>query len=97
MEAKVTLEVLSNLTNKTLEGKLADKEVGRLLVPTDLTKRDSSWAVPVGLLHASGGRGGLASCLGGELLAGGLASGRLACCLLGTGHCVAVFGILCDE
>jgi len=86
LEAKVTLEVLCNFPHETLEGKLADEKVGRLLVPTDLTKGDGSWAVPVGLLHASGGRGGLASCLGGELFAWGLASGGLACGLLGTGH-----------
>ena len=38
------------------------------------------------LLHATGGRRGLASCLGGQLLAGSLASGRFAGCLLGAGH-----------
>ena len=51
----------------------------------------------MGLLHASGGRGGLTSCLGGELFAWGLASGGFACGLFGTGQCVAVFGILCDK
>ena len=53
------------------------------MVATDLTKRDGSGAVTVGLLDASGGGGGLASGLGGELLAGGFASGRLAGGLLG--------------
>ena len=40
----------------------------------------------MGLLHASCGRGRFASCLGGELLAWGLATGGLACGLLGTSH-----------
>jgi len=40
----------------------------------------------VGLLDATGGGGGLASRLGGELLAGGLASGGLAGGLFGTCH-----------
>ena len=86
LEAKVALEVLGDLANETLEGELADEQVGGLLVATDLTESDGSWAVTVGLLDASGGGGGLASGLGGELLAGGLASGGLAGGLLGTGH-----------
>ena len=88
LEAQVTLEVLSDLADETLEGELADEEVGGLLVPTDLAEGDSSGAVAVGLLHASGGGGGLARCLGGELLAGGFASGGLTCGLLGTSHFV---------
>ncbi|EJK56965.1 hypothetical protein THAOC_23044, partial [Thalassiosira oceanica] len=42
--------------------------------------------VTVGLLDSSGRRGGLASGLGGELLAGGLSSGGLAGGLLRSGH-----------
>jgi hypothetical protein len=42
LETQVVLEILSNLTNKTLERKLADQEVRRLLVTTNLTKSDSS-------------------------------------------------------
>ena len=42
--------------------------------------------IPVRLLDSSGGWSGLASSLGGQLLARGLASGGLAGCLLGTGH-----------
>ena len=36
------LEVLRNFTNKPLEGQLADEELGRLLVPTDLAERDGT-------------------------------------------------------
>ena len=86
LEAEITLEVLGDLTDQTLEGELADEEVGRLLVATDLAKRHSSRAVTVGLLDTSGGRSRLASSLGGELLTRSLASGRLASGLLGTGH-----------
>ena len=86
LEAKVGLEVLGDLTDETLEGELADEKVGTLLVPTDLTEGDGSGTVTVGLLHTSGGGGGLASGLGGELLTGSLSSGRLAGGLLGTGH-----------
>ena len=86
LESKVGLEVLGDLTNKTLEGQLADEKVGGLLVTTDLTKSDGSGSVSVGLLDSSGGRGGLAGSLGGELLARSLSSGRLAGGLLSTGH-----------
>jgi hypothetical protein len=63
-----------------------DEKISRLLVTSDLAKSHSSRTVPVGLLDASGGRGRLASSLGGELLAGSFSSGGLAGGLLGTGH-----------
>jgi hypothetical protein len=86
LETQVTLEILGDLTDKTLEGKLADEQVGGLLVTTDLTESDGSGAVTVGLLDTSGGGGGLTSGLGGELLTGSLSSGRLTGGLLGTSH-----------
>ena len=42
LEAEVRLEVLGNFTDQTLEGELADQELGRLLVATDLTKSDGT-------------------------------------------------------
>eukprot|EP00954_Amorphochlora_amoebiformis_P003488 270363-Amorphochlora_amoeboformis.AAC.1 len=89
LEAQVVLEVLGDLTDETLEGKLADKEVGGLLVATDLTKSNGTRAITVGLLDTSGSRGGLAGGLGGELLTRGLASGGLTSGLLGTSHCIS--------
>ena len=86
LEAKVALEVLGDLADEALERKLADEEVGGLLVTADLTQGDGTRSVTVGLLDASGGGGGLASGLGGELLAGSLSSGGLAGGLLGTSH-----------
>ena len=51
------LEVLSDLTNKTLEGELADEELRGLLVATDFTESDGTRAETMRLLHtASGGR-----------------------------------------
>ena len=86
LEAEVALEVLGDLPDKALERELADEEVSRLLVTTDLTKSNSPGTVTVGLLDSSGGGGGLARGLGGELLAGRLASGGLAGGLLSTSH-----------
>lgn len=42
LEAEVGLEVLGDLTDQTLEGKLADQEIGGLLVATDLTESDGT-------------------------------------------------------
>ena len=86
MKAKIALEILGNLTNKTLEGCLSDEEVSTLLVPTDLSEGDGSRAVTVGLFDTSGGGCGLTSGLGGELLTRSLSSCRLAGRLLGTSH-----------
>ena len=36
------LEVLGDFTDEPLEGELADEELRRLLVPTDLTKSDGT-------------------------------------------------------
>ena len=86
LEAEVGLEVLGDLADEALERELADEKLGRLLVPADLAERDGARAVPVRLLDAARGRRRLAGGLGGELLARGLASGALACGLLGAGH-----------
>ena len=74
LEAEVSLEVLGNLTDKALEGQLADEELSRLLVSPDLTEGNSSWPVPVGLLDSTGGRGRLSCSLGSKLLPWGLAT-----------------------
>jgi hypothetical protein len=89
LEAQVGLEVLSNLTHKTLERQLADEELGALLVATDLTESDGSGAETMGLLDTAGGLGRtLAGLLGGELLAGRLASSGFACGLLYLSVCI---------
>jgi histone H3 len=54
LEAEIRLEVLGNLTDKALEGQLADEELGRLLVATDLTESDGTRLVAVRLLDTTG-------------------------------------------
>jgi hypothetical protein len=46
-------EILSDFTNKTLEGEFADEKLGRLLVPPDFTEGDSTGAETVRLLHTT--------------------------------------------
>ena len=86
LEAQVGLEVLGDLTNETLEGQLPDEELSALLVTADLTESHGTGPVTMGLLDSSCSRGRLASSLGGQLLARGLASGRLTGGLLCTCH-----------
>jgi hypothetical protein len=86
LEAKIRFEVLSNFTDKALEGELADQELGRLLVATDFTESDGTGLVPVGLLDSTAGWGGLASSLAGELLTRSLSTFRFASILFGASH-----------
>lgn len=66
LEAEVALEVLGDLTDETLEGELADEELGRLLVATDLTEGDGTRLVPVRLLDTTGAEMMLACAMTGE-------------------------------
>ena len=86
LESEVRLEVLGNLPHQALERQLADEELCGLLILADLAEGHSAGAVSVGLLHSSGGRGGLAGSLGSQLLPWCLPSGGLAGSLLGTSH-----------
>jgi len=47
LEAEVSLEVLGHLTHEALKGKLADEELGRLLVLADLAERHGAGPVVV--------------------------------------------------
>ena len=86
LEAKVSLEVLGNLTDKTLEGQLPDEKLGGFLVATDLTESDSSWPVTMRLLHSSGGWSAFPGSFGGELFPWGFASGGFTSGLLCSCH-----------
>ena len=88
LEPQVSLEVLCNFTDQTLEGQLADEQLSGLLVTTDLTESNGSRLVAMGLLDTSGCWGALAGSFGCQLLPWGLASSGFASSLLGTGHCI---------
>ena len=89
LETQVSLEVLSDLTDKTLEGQLADQKLSGLLVTTDLTESDGTGPVTMGFLDTSGGGDALTGSLGSQLFTGGFASGRFTGGLLGTGHLIS--------
>ena len=86
LESQISLEILSNLTDKSLEGQLSDEELCGFLVSSDLTESNGSWSISVGLLHSSSGWGRFSGSLGGQLLPWSLSSGGFSCSLLGTSH-----------
>jgi hypothetical protein len=47
------LEILRDFTHETLEGKFADEELRRLLVPTNLTKSDGTRTETMRLLNTT--------------------------------------------
>jgi hypothetical protein len=78
---QISLEVLSDLSNKSLEREFPDQQLGRsvissatggrklnlLLIPPDLSQGDGTGPVPVGLLDTSRGlRGRLSGGLGSD-------------------------------
>lgn len=92
LESEISLEVLGNLSDKSLEGELSDEELGRLLVSSNLSESDGTGLVSVRLLNTTGGVGGssgLSSSLGTNLLSGSLSTGDLSGdnCRLCSGHC----------
>ena len=82
LESQVSLEILGNFSDKSLERKLSDQELSRLLVSSDLTKGDGTRSVSVWLLHTTSGRSRLSGCLGSQLLSWSLTSGGLTSGLL---------------
>jgi len=70
-----------------LEGKLADEQVGALLILPDFPEGDGSGAEAVGLLDSSGHGGSLpGDLLSDQLLAGDLLGSGFACSLLCASH-----------
>ena len=69
LETQIGLEILSDFSHKTLEGQLADQQLGGFLVTTDLTKSDCTRPVTMRLLHSTSGRRALTSGLCRELFA----------------------------
>ena len=91
LESQVSLEILSDFSDKSLERKLSDQELSRLLVSSDLTKSDGTRSVSVRLLDTTSGWGRLSGSLGSQLLSWSLTSSGLTCGLLSTGHFFLLF------
>lgn len=95
LESEIGLEVLGNLSDKSLEGELSDEELSGLLVSSNLSESDGTGLVSVRLLNTTGGVGrssGLSGSLGSNLLSGSLSTGDLSGnnCRLCSGHCICL-------
>lgn len=107
LESEISLEVLGNLSDKSLEGELSDEELSGLLVSSNLSESDGTGLVSVRLLNTAGGVGsrdvGLSSSLGTNLLSGSLSTGDLSGdnCRLCSGHCICCLSgcvvVLCEK
>jgi hypothetical protein len=86
LESQISLKVLGDFTNKTLEWQFPDQKLGALLVTSDFSESDSSWPVSVGFLHTTSGWGTLASGLGSQLLSWSLSSSGFSSGLLCSCH-----------
>jgi len=86
LKPEISFEILSNLSYESLEGQLANKQLGRLLVTPNFTKGHGTGTITMGFLDSSSGRSALPGSLGGQLFPGSLSSGRLTGGLLCTSH-----------
>lgn len=86
LKSQVGLEVLSDLTNKTLEGQLPDEQFRGLLVSSDFSQSHCTGSVSVRFLHTSSCWCTLASGLGCQLFTRCFSSSWFSCCLLGSCH-----------
>ena len=86
LEAQISLEILSNLTNQSLERQLSQQQLSGLLVSSDLSQGHGSGAEAVRLLHSSGSGTSLTGGLGSHGLTGSLSSGRFTSGLLSSSH-----------
>lgn len=88
LEAEISLEVLCDFTDQTLEWQFPDQKLSALLVTSDFTESDGSWPVSVWFLNTTGGWGALTGSLGSQLLSWSLSSGGLSSGLLCSCHLV---------
>ena len=96
LESQISLKVLGNLSDQSLEGQSSDQKLSRLLVSSDLTESNSTGLVSVGLLDATGraSGSGLSGGLGGELLSGSLTTGGVSSSLLSSSHFLKYVNVL---
>merc|ERR1719219_3102687 len=91
LEPQVTLEILSNLADQTLERQLAKQQFSGLLVFSDFSECHCSRTITMRFFDSSCSRSRLASSLGSQLFPWGLATSRFTGSLLSTSHILEVF------
>jgi hypothetical protein len=77
---------LSNFTDQALEWELADQELSRFLILSDLTESNSSWSESMWSLDATCNSTNAPGSLGGQLFSWGFPTTRDSCGLFGSCH-----------
>jgi len=75
LESEISLEVLGDLSDETLEWELSDQKFSALLITSDLSQGNSTWSISVWLLDTTVRWVRLAGSLGSELLSWGFSTG----------------------
>ena len=86
LESQISLEVLSDFTDKTLERQLSDQQLSWLLISSDFSQSDCSWSVSVRFFHTTSWGRALSCCLRCQLLSGSFTTSTLSCSLLRSCH-----------
>ena len=89
LESEISLEIVGDFSNESLEGEFPNEELSRFLESSDLSKGDGSGLESVGSLDTGGGDGTRGFALGGLVgngLSGGLGGGSLSSGMLGSSH-----------
>ena len=86
LETHISLGVLSDFTDKTLERQLSDKQLSWLLISSDFSQSDCSWSVSVRFFHTTSSGSALSCCLRCQLLSGSFTTSTLSCSLLRSCH-----------
>ena len=86
LESKVGLEVGGDFSDKSLERKLSDEELGGFLESSDLSECDCAWSESVGSLHANVGWSFTLGLLVCDVLSWLLSTGVLSSGMLGSCH-----------
>ena len=88
LESKVSLEVVGDFSNESLERKLSDEEFSGFLESSDLSEGDSSWSESVGSLDTTGGWGLTFGLFVSDVLSWLFSAGHFSSGVLGSSHFV---------
>jgi histone H3 len=91
LKAQIGFEILGDLAHKTLEGRLANQQLGALLIAANLAQCNRARTKTMRFLDATSGRCNLASSLRCQLLAWRLATCRFSSCLFSASHFILNF------
>ena len=88
LESKVSLEVVSDFSNESLERKLSDEEFSRFLESSDFSEGNSSWSESVSSLDSTGSWGFTFGLLVSDVFSWLFGAGHFSSGMLGSCHFV---------